>query len=84
MDCTPPGSSFHGILQARIPSLGDRPDPRIKLVSPELQADSLPSETPGKACNMKVYDVNRLYILNSHNVICQLYLNNAGEKVTSM
>ena len=42
-----PGFSVHGILQARIldnlpfPSLGDLPDPRIKLRSPALQADFL-------------------------------------------
>ena len=57
MDCSPPGSSVHGILQARIlewvviPSSGDFPDPGIKLVSPTspaLQEDSLPTESPGK------------------------------------
>ena len=30
------------------PSPGDLPDPEIKPVSPALQADSLPSELPGK------------------------------------
>ena len=30
------------------PSLGDLPDPGIKLRSPVSQADSLPSELPGK------------------------------------
>ena len=55
MDCNPPGSSVHGILQARIrewlPCLppGDLPYPGIKPVSPALQADSLPSEPPGQA-----------------------------------
>ena len=51
MDCSPPGSSVHGILQARIlewvaiPSPGDLPNPGIKPRSPSapaLQADSLP------------------------------------------
>ena len=43
-----------GILQARIlewvavPPPGDRPHPGIKPRSPALQADSLPSEPPGK------------------------------------
>ena len=43
-----------GILQARIlewvlfPSPGDLLDPGIKLQSPALQADSLPSELQGK------------------------------------
>jgi len=31
------------------PSPGDRPDPAIEPGSPELQADSLPSEPPGKS-----------------------------------
>ena len=50
MNCT----SVHGILQARIlegllfPSPGDLPDPGIQPGSPALQADSLPSEPPGK------------------------------------
>ena len=54
MDCSLPGPSVHGILQARIlewvpcPSPGDLPDPGIKLGSPALQADSLLSEPPGK------------------------------------
>ena len=54
MDCSPPGSSVHGILQARIlewwpfPSPGDLPNPGIEPGSPALQADSLPSEPPGK------------------------------------
>ena len=30
------------------PSPGDLPDPGIKPVSPSLQADTLPSEPPGK------------------------------------
>ena len=31
-----------------LPSLGDLPDPGIELGSPVLQADTLPSEPPGK------------------------------------
>ena len=60
MDCSPPGSSVHGILQARIlewvpfPSPGDLPNPGIKPRSPALQADSLPSEPPGKPPKVKV------------------------------
>ena len=48
MDYSPPGSSIHGILQARIlewvamPSSRDLPDPGIKPMSPALQAESLP------------------------------------------
>ena len=54
---SPPVSSIHGILQARILEQVAMPssrrssqgwNPRIKLRSPALQADSLPSEPPGK------------------------------------
>ena len=44
-DCSPPGSSVHRILQARIlgglplSTPGDLPDPRIKPMSPALQAN---------------------------------------------
>uniref|UniRef100_A0A4W2HS76 RNA-directed DNA polymerase n=1 Tax=Bos indicus x Bos taurus TaxID=30522 RepID=A0A4W2HS76_BOBOX len=55
MDCSLPGFSVHGIFQARVlewvshsPSTGDLPDPRIKPRSPALQADTVPSEPPGK------------------------------------
>ena len=54
MDCSPPDSSVHGILQVRIlewvaiPSPGDLPDPGIEPGSPALQADSLPTELSGK------------------------------------
>ena len=55
MDCSPLGSSAHGILQARMwsglsfpPSPGDLPDPGIELGSPALQADSLPPDPQGK------------------------------------
>ena len=54
MECSPPGSSVHRILQARlldwvaISFPGDLPDPGIEQGSPALQEDSLPSELPGK------------------------------------
>ena len=47
-DCSPPGSSVHGISQARIlewvafPSPGDLLDPGMEPVSPALAGDSLP------------------------------------------
>ena len=51
MDCSPPGSSVHGVLQARIlewvaiyPPPQDPPSSGIKPWSPALWADSLPSE----------------------------------------
>jgi len=53
MDRSPPGSSVHGILQARIvewvaiPFSRQLPHPGIKLSSSALQIDSyLPSEPP--------------------------------------
>ena len=53
MDCSLPGSSAHGILQVlecvAWPSPGDLPNPGIEPWSPTLQADSLPSEPPGKS-----------------------------------
>ena len=54
MDCSPPGSSVHGILQARIlewvaiPFSRGLPGPGNEPGSPALQADSLPSEPLGK------------------------------------
>jgi len=54
MDCSLPGSSVHGIFQARVLEWGaisfsrDLPDPGIKPSSPALRADTLPSEPPGK------------------------------------
>ena len=56
MDCSPPASSVHGILQARrcrlpCPSPGDLPDPGIKPASHcflHWQAGSLPPARPGK------------------------------------
>ena len=50
MDYSPPSSSVHGILQARMrielpfPPPGDLPAPGIKPGSPALQAYSLPSQ----------------------------------------
>ena len=54
MDCNLPGSSVHGISQARIlewlpfPSPGSLPDPG----SPVLQEDYLPSEPPRKSLTL--------------------------------
>ena len=54
MDCSLPGSSVHGIFQARvlewfaISFSRDLPNPGIEPGSPTLQADTLPSEPPGK------------------------------------
>jgi len=54
MDCSWPGSSVHGILQVRTlewvaaPFSRYFPNPAIEPRSSTLQADSLPSEPPGK------------------------------------
>ena len=54
MDCSLPGSSVHGILQARILEWfaisfsGDLPNPGIEPGSPALQVDSLQTELPGR------------------------------------
>ena len=55
MDCSPPGSSVNGILQARIlewlpfPSPGDLPDPGIEPTSPALAGGLFTTEPPGKS-----------------------------------
>ena len=54
MNHSPPGSSIHGIFQARvlewvaISFSGDLPNPGIEPRSPALQADALLSELLGK------------------------------------
>ena len=54
VNCSPPVSSVHGILQVRIlgwiaiPYPGHLPYPGIEPWSTSLQADSLPFESPGK------------------------------------
>ena len=53
-ECSPLGSSVHGILQARIlellpfPSPGDLPELGTEPRSPTLQVDSLLSKSPGR------------------------------------
>ena len=77
VDSSLPGSSVHGILQARIlewvaisfsisfsPSPGDLPDPGIEPRSPALQADALSSELPGKPKTRLDYSLShvRLFV----------------------
>ena len=57
-----PGSTLHGILQARILewvaisfSRGQFPDPGIEPRSPALQVDYLPSKPPGKPLIKVIY-----------------------------
>ena len=53
MDCSPPGSSVHGILQARklewvpFPLPGHLPTPGIEPGSPALAGGFLTAEPPG-------------------------------------
>ena len=53
MDDSPPGSSLHGISQARLlelpfPSSGDLPDPGIKPMSPAVAGGFFSTAAPGK------------------------------------
>jgi len=69
MDCSLPGSSVHGILQAIIlewvpfPSPGHLPNPGIEPRSPALWVDSLPSEPPGKCMCMYLYILFIIYAI---------------------
>ena len=66
MDCSPPDSPVHGILQARIlewvamSSSRDLPNLGIEPSSSTLQEDSLPSEPPGKGKNTGVGSLSLL------------------------
>ena len=59
-DCSPSGSSVHGILQARVlewvavSSSGDLPQPEIEPASPALQGDSLPLNHGEYSCLNKL------------------------------
>ena len=74
IDYSPPGSSVHGILQARIPERVAMPFsrgsswPGVEPRTPTLQADSSPSEPPGKSyrkvhrdkeCSMTLTDTTK-------------------------
>ena len=71
MDSSLPGSSVHGILQARIlnwvaiPLSKGSPDPEIEPRSPLLQADSLSSEPLGKP----VSKPNSCYLLKEKEAL---------------
>ena len=75
MDCSPLGSSVHGILQKEywsglpFPSPRDLPNKGIKPRSPAQQADSLQSEPPGKSTHniimytkYIIYNTNYVYL----------------------
>ena len=83
MDCSLPGSSIYGILQARILewvtisfSRGSSQPPGIEPGSPTLEADALTSEPPEKppmvvllACNYTVIIVISCLKSDSHWII---------------
>ena len=67
MECSPPGSSVHGDSPSKntwsgLPCLpsGDLPNAGVEPRSPILQADSLPSEPPGKPKNTGVGSLSLL------------------------
>ena len=61
---SPPGSSVPGILQAKILDLSD---PGIELRSLALQADSLPTEPPGKPPLKKFDNILTVFTINLTN-----------------
>ena len=72
MDSSLPGSSIHGILQARILervatsfSRGSSPPRDWTWVSIALQADSLPSEPPGKHLLLHYVTTGEYYVYGS-------------------
>ena len=76
VDCSLPGSSVYGILQARIlewvlyPPPGDIPNPGINLRSPTLQMDSLQSVPSGKPKNTEVSSLSllqRIFLTHQSN-----------------
>ena len=85
VDCSPPGSSVHGILQARTlewvalscPPPGDLPNPGIKPRPPALQVDCLPAGPQRKPKNPGVGSLSLLQwiFLTYANIKIKNYLN---------
>ena len=73
MDCSPPGSSVHGILQERIlewvvsPFFKGSSRPRDQTQISYLQADSFPSKPPGKPYPSTKEKVKKKKIHNDDN-----------------
>ena len=68
MDCSLAGSSVHGIFQARVlewVTISFSIDPGTKPRFPALQADTLPSELPGKPLNSSRRVFKKGKLLNS-------------------
>ena len=76
MDCSPPGSFVHGILQGRIlewvamPSSRGSSQPRDYTPAPALQADSLPSEPLGKPINLFIFMIYLSIYLAAGGLSC--------------
>ena len=84
MDCSPPGSSVHGMP---VPSLGDLPDPGIEPGSPALQADYLLSEPPGKPLDLELNQkipgytlIHRFTLLLQMALVVKNPSTNAGDR----
>ena len=81
MDCSPPGSSVHGISQARtlewdaLPSLGNLPDLGIDSTSPALEGRFFTTEKPEKLTILGTCEQN---IQNSP---CLRSLHSTGENM---
>ena len=67
MDCSLPGFSVRGVLQARIlewvaiPPPEDLPNLGVEPRNPTLQVDSLPAESQGKPKNIGVGNLSLLH-----------------------
>ena len=83
VDCSPPGSSVRGILQARMlewvarPSSRDLSDPGIELSCPALQAGSLLIEPPGKPVTFTHLETE-LLVLFMIILRSSVYIRNSG------
>ena len=76
MDGSPPGSSVHEFSRQEywsglpFPSPGDLPNLGIKPKPPALQAESLPSEPPGKPCSL--WALSKLQISQQTNQLLHI------------
>ena len=79
MDGSPPGSSVHGLLQARIlkwvvmASSRDLLNPEIECASPEdpaLQADSFTTEPPGKTMSDNPWPLTQTLMYGNFKAPC--------------
>jgi len=83
MDCSPPGSSVHGILQTRtlewvaFPSLGDLPNPEIEPMSP---VSPIPA---GRLFITKPLGIP-LYLINIHNPYLGIWINSSQRFICYM